>query len=59
MTPLRMCICGATALSLLLPLAILLLYVLRAARLRDLWEACWLAAAAWALVAIVWLVGVR
>ena len=59
MTPLQMCMCGALALSVLFPLAILLLCVLGAAKLRDLWAAGRLALAAWAVVGVLWLVGVR
>ena len=59
MTPLRACICSATALTVLFPLAVLFLYVLGAARLRELRVACWLAAAAWVLTAVVWLAGIR
>jgi hypothetical protein len=59
MTVLRTCICGAVALTVLIPLAILFLRLLRVAEWRDLRAACWIAAGAWAMVAIIWLVGIR
>jgi hypothetical protein len=59
MTILRTCICGAMALTVLIPLAILFLRVLRVAEWRDLRAASWIAAGAWLMVAIVWLVGIR
>ena len=59
MTILRTCICDAMALTVLIPLAILFLRVLRVAEWRDLRAASWIAAGAWILVAIVWLVGIR
>jgi hypothetical protein len=59
MTPLRAGICGATALTVLFPLAVLFLVVLRAAQWRDLWATCRMVVAAWALVAVAWLVGIR
>ena len=59
MTILPTCICGAMALTILIPLAILFLRVLRVAEWRDLRAACWIAAGAWVMVATVWLVGIR
>ncbi len=59
MTSLHACVCGAIALTVLFPLAVLFLRMLGAARWQDLRDACWIAAGVWGLVAIAWIAGVR